>query len=297
MIELRRVESDADLEAFRRVRIAVEPNERSPTVDELRDSIKADSLFLLAELDGEVAGAGFAGRSDLVGRAGFIPRVVPERRRRGVGTSLVRALAEHIESLGYEEVGTRVEDPGALAFAERFGFREVDRQVEQVWIVGEVEAARIPDGIEIVSVAVRPELWPAAYEEVGMQAFRDFALDTPLDISREQWEREWINWPEATFVALADGEVIGCAGLLQDADQEDRAENALTAVRRDWRRRGVASALKRTTMAFAAARGLREVYTWTQRGNDDMRRLNERLGYAYRGVSISVRAPLPLEER
>jgi mycothiol synthase len=297
MIELRRVESDADLEAFRRVRMEVEPNERSPTVEELRDAIKPDSLFVLAELDGELAGAGFAGRSDLAGRAGFIPRVVPERRRRGVGTALVRALAGHVQSLGYEEVGTRVEDPGALAFAERFGFREVDRQVEQVWLVAEVEALRVPDGVEIVSVADRPELWRAAYDEVGKQAFHDFALDTPLDISREQWEREWINWPEATFVALAGGDVIGCAGLLHDADQEDRAENALTAVRRDWRRRGVALTLKRTTMAFAAARGLREVYTWTQRGNDDMRRLNERLGYIYRGVSISLRAPLPLQER
>lgn len=96
------------------------------------------------------------------------------------------------------------------------------------------------------------------------------------------------------FVAVADGEVIGCAGLLLDTDRPSRAENALTAVRREWRGRGVASALKRATLAWAAANGIAEVYTWTQRGNADMRRLNEHLGYLTCTESISLRAPLPL---
>jgi mycothiol synthase len=66
-------------------------------------------------------------------------------------------------------------------------------------------------------------------------------------------------------------------------------------VRRDWRGRGVALALKLHTLAWAAGHGITEVYTWTQRGNDDMRRLNERLGYAYRSETINLRAPLPVE--
>jgi GNAT superfamily N-acetyltransferase len=67
-------------------------------------------------------------------------------------------------------------------------------------------------------------------------------------------------------------------------------------VRRDWRGRGVASALKRAALRHAAASGLREVYTWTQRGNEGMRRLNEHLGYVTRSECFMVRAPLPLEE-
>jgi GNAT superfamily N-acetyltransferase len=116
----------------------------------------------------------------------------------------------------------------------------------------------------------------------------------PLEASIEEWERDWISAPQAMFVAVADGQVIGCAGLMLDTDRPERAENALTAVRREWRGRGVAAALKRTTLAWAAANGIDEVYTWTQRGNDDMRRLNEHLGYVTRTESISVRAPLPL---
>jgi mycothiol synthase len=88
--------------------------------------------------------------------------------------------------------------------------------------------------------------------------------------------------------------VVGCAGLLVDADAPTRAEHGLTAVRRDRRGEGIASALKLTTLAWAADQGIGEVYTWTQRGNEAMRRLNDGLGYAVRSQSIRLQAPLPL---
>jgi mycothiol synthase len=81
---------------------------------------------------------------------------------------------------------------------------------------------------------------------------------------------------------------------MPDPDEPRRAEHGLTAVRRDWRRRGVATALKRTTLAWAAANGLGEVYTWTQRDNDGMRALNTRLGFRTRSESITMQAALPL---
>jgi N-acetylglutamate synthase-like GNAT family acetyltransferase len=96
------------------------------------------------------------------------------------------------------------------------------------------------------------------------------------------------------FLALVDGEVIGCAGLLVDTDRPDRAENALTAVRRDWRGRDVALHLKRCTLQWAAAHGLAEVYTWTQARNTPMLRLNERLGYVVGKTSVSLERRLPL---
>jgi mycothiol synthase len=294
MIALRPAETDADLEAFRQVRLAVLPHERAPTVEELRDLETPERLLLLAEIDGEVCGAGLADRSETAGDAFVAPRVLLSARRRRVGTALLAALSEHVLRLGFPYARSLVEDPGSLAFAERFGFVEVNRQVEQVLAVDGAVAAAAPDGVEIVSVADRLELWRAAYDPLGLEAFADMALDRPLDIPLAVWEREWIGPPEAMFVALAAGEVIGCAGLLPDADRPDRAENALTAVRRDWRGRGVASALKRTTLVWAAANGIREVYTWTQRGNADMRRLNEHLGYVTRSECITVRAPLPV---
>jgi GNAT superfamily N-acetyltransferase len=74
----------------------------------------------------------------------------------------------------------------------------------------------------------------------------------------------------------------------------ERAENALTAVRRDWRGRGVASHLKRRTLQWAAAHGVSEVYTWTQARNTSMLRLNEHLGYAVGTTSVTLERHLPL---
>jgi GNAT superfamily N-acetyltransferase len=293
MIEIRRAETDADLELWRQVRIAVLPNERCETVAWMRRSMTPERIYLLAELDGVLAGSGLGGRSDL-GHAGLHPRVLPWARRRGVGTALLLALAQRAVELGFQEAGTNVDDAGSLVFAERFGCCEVDRQVEQVREIGNEPAPVVPNGIEIVAVASRPELWREAYDPLALQAFDDMALDRPLLASLEQWERDWLSWPDGMFLALAGGKVVGCAGLERDADHPERAENALTAVLREWRGRGIASALKRTSLAFAAANGVREVYTWTQQGNADMRRLNEHLGYVERAVSISVRAPLPL---
>ena len=90
------------------------------------------------------------------------------------------------------------------------------------------------------------------------------------------------------FLALHDGEVVGCAGLGLDADDPARAENALTAVRRDWRGRGIAVHLKQRTLAWAAEHGIAEVYTWTQDGNAAMRALNTRLGYATTQTGIQL---------
>jgi GNAT superfamily N-acetyltransferase len=293
-IAVRLVCSDDDYAAWRQVRLAVVPRERADSVQDLRAQAGPRLVFVLAEVDGVLAGSGVVGKSDLAGMGAVAARVLPDWRRRGVGTTILRELAERAAGMGFGVVGSNVEDPGSVRFAEWYGFREVDRQVEQVRAIGDEPAPRVPDGIAIVAVSERAGLWRAAYKSVGTQAFQDMATISPLDISLEQWERGWITDPDAMFVALADGEVIGCAGLLPDTDDPGRAEHALTAVRRDWRRRGVASALKRTCLAWAASHGLREVYTWTQRGNDDMRALNTHLGFITRTESLSMHASLPL---
>jgi GNAT superfamily N-acetyltransferase len=294
MITLQAAETDDDLEAWRRVRIDVLPYERAASVAELRQSHSPEKLMLLAFDDGELAGSAIAGQSDLGG--GFAaPRVLPTHRRRGIGTALLRRCAEHLTELGYDDVGSGVDDEGSFAFADAFGFRETGRQVEQVRIVGEHEPRpSVPAGVELVSLAERPELQVRTYHELALEAFADIPTPRPIAVTVEQWQREWITTPEGSFVALADGEIVGCAGVIRDTDRSDRAENSLTAVRRDWRGRGVARALKLATIAWASEEGLTEVYTWTQDGNENMRAVNEKLGYVTRMTSISVRRELPL---
>jgi GNAT superfamily N-acetyltransferase len=288
--------TDADYEDWRAVRIATMPYERCPTVAELRDLDRPGRLLLLAEIDGEVIGSGLTDRTGDGERAGLTARVRPEFRRRGVGTELLRVLAEHAVAQGYDSARGSVDDEESRLFAERFGFVETDRQVEQLRPIGDEPWPAQPTAYEIVSVAERPELWTAAYRQVALPTFPDMDLPVPLKVSEADWATEWINDPAAMFMAVAGAEVIGVAGLMLDSDRPERAEVAYTAVRREWRGKSVAATLKRTSMAWAAEHGITEIYTWTQRGNDAMRRLNEHLGFTYGITSITLRAPLPLVE-
>ena len=285
--------SDDEYEAWRTVRLAVEPGSRCLSVGEMRAADSSDRLLLLAVEDGDVVGSGIADRSDTA-EAGFVaPRVLSGHRRRGVGSALLRALAEHCSGLGLPRVGTSVDDEGSLAFAERFGFVEVDREIEQVRTVGDEPAPTgLPAGVEVIEASRRPDLWAACFETFGKEVLADFAVFSPLEISAEQWNTSWYGDP--MFLALYDEEVVGCAGLNRDTDRPERAENALTGVRRGWRGRGIASYLKRRTLHWAALNGLEEIYTWTQAGNSAMLRLNEHLGYVTTRNGITVSRALPL---
>jgi GNAT superfamily N-acetyltransferase len=292
---IRRIDAD-ELEAYVAVWNAITPNEPA-SVEQQRERLerKAHRLHLLAEQDGRVVGCGFAGPSDSPARGFLSPRVLPEARRRGLGTALLRELANHLHAVGLEAASSFVDgnDPAAVAFARHHGFDESDRQVEQVWTAREVEHFDPPAGVVFVTIAERPEFLRDAYP-LGAAGWADMVTSTPVTISLEDWLEDEATFPEGSFVALADGEIVGYAGLCR-RDVDGTAEDGLTVVRRDWRRRGLATALKQAELAWAAANGIHEVVTWTQRGNDGIRAVNERLGYAYRDLAITVRAPLPLE--
>ncbi len=291
-IEVRRAESDADLEAFIRIRRALLPNESGGTVELYRSQMadKSDRGFYVAELAGEVVGSGLVSLSDLGDRHSVKVRVLPHARRRGVGTALLRELVAQASG---DKISTHVEEEGSRAFAERFGFRETDRQVEQVKRLGDEPApSSLPEGVEVATLAERPALLRDAYP-LACEGWADMALERPAHISLEDWLREEGTLPQGSFVALDGDEIVGYSGLVEH-DNDGVAEDGLTVVRRDWRRRGLARALKERELAWAAGDGLREVVTWTQRGNEAMRKLNEQLGYEYRAVSITMVAPLPL---
>jgi mycothiol synthase len=292
-IEVRRAESDADLEAFIDIRRALLPNESGGTVELMRADLAAhpDRRFYVAELDGEVVGSGLVSLSDLGDRFSLKVRVLPRARRRGIGTALLRELVTHATG---DKIATHLEEEESRPFAERFGFRETDRQVEQVKRLGDEPApSPPPDGIDVVTVAERPALLREAYP-LASEGYSDMALERPASISLDTWLREnEAILAAGSFVALERGEIVGYSGLVQH-DNPGVAEDGLTVVRRDRRRRGLAMALKRMELAWAAENGFREVVTWTQRGNESMRKLNERLGYEYRNVTITMVAPLPL---
>jgi len=291
VIEIRPAETDADLESWLAVRRAVLPNERTASLDELKRSMRAGDLHVLAELDGELAGSGLVNRSD-TGNAHLAPRVLPDKRGRGVGATLLRRLGEHAAEQGYIRASSFVagDDKRSISFAGRFGFEEARREVQQVLDIAGVSPRDI-QGVEFSSVEERPDLLEASYP-VAQQGYADMPIEG-LDISLDSWMEE-ATLPAGSLVALADGEVVGYAGLMRWADDPTKAEHGLTVVRRDWRRRGLAAALKERQIAWAAANGIRRLVTYTQTGNENMQAVNARLGYITTEVTIGFTRSLPL---
>ena len=292
-IAIRAAESDADLKAWNDVRRIVVPNESVPTIELLRAEEGPDTLMLLAESGDHVVGSGVANRSQVEG--GFVAaRVVPEHRRRGVGSALLRVLLDHLVDRGFESVRAHAESDAAHAFAVRHGFQEVDRQVELVrTLTPDEPPAPQFEGVEFWTVAQRPELLQRSFA-LAQQGFADMVLKTgSAVVPINEWLIEEATLPGGTFVALEHGIIVGYAGLNAWTDDDTRAENGLTVVDRRWRGKGLATALKRRQLAWAAAQGIREIVTWTQEGNEAMQRVNLRLGYVPRSVSRTMRRDLP----
>ena len=81
--------------------------------------------------------------------------------------------------------------------------------------------------------------------------------------------------------------------LMEHANGLAKAEHGLTVVRRDRRGRGIARALKRAQLHWAARSGVVELVTWTQKGNEAMQALNASLGYENRSRVLTMQGPLP----
>jgi mycothiol synthase len=293
---------EADEQASLDVYNDVWPHDRVG-LDEVR-SFKAslvDYLDLIARIDGAVAGSGFAAiqpqRPELVV---VLLTVLAEQRRRGAGTALYETISAWARERGLDELEMVVsdDDTESLAYAQRRGFVEDRREKGVALRLAEIEPPPVepPPGVEIVTWAERPKLARGMYE-VAVEASPDVpGWENELMEPFEDWLAHDMQGPgdrpEATFVALAGDEVVGYAKFSLTAAQPTTAHHDLTGVKRAWRGRGVARALKATQIAWAKANGYEELRTRNDERNAPIRRLNEEFGYRPAIGRIYLKGPL-----
>jgi GNAT superfamily N-acetyltransferase len=254
-------------------------------VHSFRDSAQ-DYVDYLAREDGVILGSGvgaiFANRAR---RAVTLITVLAGQRRRGAGTALCEAISMWASERGVRELEVAVadNDPQSLAFAQQRGFTEERREVGLVLSLAGISPPQVqpPAGIEIVTWAQRPELAREMYEvdletHPDIPGFDDVAVEPFEDWMAHHMQRP-TDSPEATFIALAGEEVVGFAKLSLTAPTA--AGHAITAVKRAWRGRGIARALKTTEINWALANGYTELHTSNEERNTPIKRLNARLGY------------------
>lgn len=260
---------------------------------------RPDDARLLGRIDWAMAGCAAAIRSDLPGRTYMGNVVLPEHRRRGLGQAFLERVVAVSRAHGSDLLAAGVEegDEAGEAFAARFGLREVLRELEisRRLTPDEPEPEPLP-GIAIVEASTRPDLLRDAYA-VAREALPQMPLHAPLEPpSYERWVEEDATGPDVlaggTLLALDGQRVVGFVSLLRRAADPRLAEHGLTSVAESHRNRGVATALKRTQIAWASRNGYRELMTSTQDANAPMRAVNDRLGYEPRPAWIRFEGPL-----
>ena len=193
---LRPVVSGTDLDSWARLKSAIVPNE-PVTAEQIHATGAEGRLLLLAEVDGDLAGCGIAARSHFAGRGFVAPRVLPDFRRRGVGTALLLALADHVRSLDREELISFVyaDEPESVAFAERFQQEVVDYQLEQIRLIGAEEPLAPPQGVEIVDLGDRREELLRAAWPVALEGYADMPLPGDVSFDLDEWLRDEATRP------------------------------------------------------------------------------------------------------
>jgi ribosomal protein S18 acetylase RimI-like enzyme len=273
--------SDADLEAMVEVRRRATPDD-PPMVENLRFNLESrpDLVYLVARLGRDPVACGYVEAWSSFAAGDVV--VVPDRRRRGIGSAVLADISARARAFGKDSIQgeVRENDAESRAFLERRGFVQVGAEKAVVLDLEGSDAPAVdpPSGVRIVSRVEEPDLLEQMYV-VGVQADEDIPGQEDVQ-TFEQWRAQEIDKPsrrpEFCFIALAGDEVVGYAALQIHGAE---AFHGLTATRRDWRRRGVATALKRAEIAAAKRSGFGRLVTESEERNEPMRRLNEKLGF------------------
>jgi GNAT superfamily N-acetyltransferase len=273
------------------------------TFDEV-ESFKRRTLAYvdtLADLDGRTVGSAFVAiqpeRPDM--GHGAVTVLAPYRRR-GVGVALYRDISAWCAGGRLDTIEARIEadDEASQAFVLRRGFTEVGRDTRMVLDLTafDVPPPAPPPGIEVVTWADRPDLARGMYD-VAVEAYPD--VPGAEDEEMEPFE-DWLahdmrgsaDRRDATFIALAGEEVVGYSKFFLTAAQPTTALHDMTGVKRAWRGRGVAGALKRVSIAWAKGQGYKRLVTSNELRNEPIRRLNAGLGYREEPGHVIVRGPI-----
>ncbi len=286
--------------------------EHSTTTEELRwddDTWDLDKYvfkrYVALNSAGVVVGVGEYGHTP----SSFHPRkfwmdigVHPKWQRRGIGAILFDHVRRGLDKLEAVEVRAWAQEGryDGSPFLQRRGFQEKRRTWESALDLSRFDFAEFSHylealgDVEITTWAEehsRPEAERKLYElhtgllrdvprigeytPVSIEEFKEWNLGSPGHVD------------EAYFIAKDGEEYIGECVLERKKGLEGALHHGLTGVKREYRRRGIAMALKVTAFRWAREAGYATVRTWNDSANQAMLTINERFGFEKEPAWIS----------
>ncbi len=264
--------------------------------DEQRDAASRFERFV-AKAEGKLVGfAEYRGDSWHYHPQKFVLMLMvhPDYRRRGIGGNLFERLKQATaiyDPLAYRTFGNE-EHTHTLSFLSKRGFVEELRLSESRLEVATCNLAPFKNAAEMVAaqgIEIKTYVELANYpnrdhilHELVMALFQDVPGPEPFTpVEFEQWKTRLSDpgfLPDAVWVAFDGDKPIGWTELSQSM-AGNFLETGLTGVVREYRRRGIASALKYYAVAFARDSGTPYIRTQNIVSNAPMLAINDRMGF------------------
>lgn len=296
-------DGDVDHEAIVAIARAIEPDDYVSVAD-VRDwddiQRRAARMFArwMTYVDGAVVGSVYVGESPWLARTMMIVNVMvhPEHQRKGYG----RTLLDHAEATAAEHGAekllgwTRESRPRAMRFLEQAGFRENDREWQSTLGLRHFDPAAwqstidrvTASGIRIIPIATLAEErsdWKRDLHRLYVRLEADVPTKFPvLEMPFEDFEAMTLGrrlLADGFLVAMHGDRLIGLTEPQLVDDDPTAIAQEMTGVRREYRGRGIATALKAMTAIWATSSGYTSIRTDNAQSNAGMLAVNDRLGF------------------
>jgi mycothiol synthase len=274
--------------------------------DEKRDAKILWNRFLAEDESGNVLGCCSYNQSEDM----YHPRkfnvgvcLRPEHEGKGIGTALYDTLLEAIAPYDPILLRTNVREDYArsMTFVRKRGYEEEQRDWESRIDPRAIDFSRWADALpkaEAGGITIK------SYAELADDRDRDRKLyeldwavtldmpspDTLTEPGFDHFQKKVLENPDfiptAWFVALDGDRYVGESALWRSS-VDDSLYTGATGVLREYRRRGIATALKIRALSHAASIGCPLVKTWNAQSNRAMLSINEALGFEKQPAWIS----------
>lgn len=264
-------------------------------------------VHLVASIDGDTVGVAKAQRSIWMPASPTMYATLlvdDDFRGRGIEDDLWSALQRWGLAQGFDAAAVEefADDSYWIDFFGARGLVEVERYADVGLDLeagtGATAGMPPPAGISITTLERRPDLVHGMYEVIA-EAVQDIPSSDPIDMPPfERWHDLRIDdvtfVDDGAFLAVEDatGTVVGVAEMELQPARKHVVWHGFTAVLRSHRGRGIAQALKASTIDWARCRGARLILTENEVRNAPMRAVNAKLGYTAQPERVKLQGPL-----
>ncbi len=243
----------------------------------------------------------------------FYIMVHPDFQRQGIGTALYNLINQDLEQLNAINLRTWVKEDMevSVSFVTKRGFFEKMREWESRLDVQKFNlqdfqpylSSLYQQGLTISTFKEEKENtpgWDYKLYELDNDIFQDVPLpDTYTPESFEEYEKNHLNnpnrIPEAYFIVKDGDKYAGRTSLSTIKASLEKLSQGLTGVRREYRRRGIAMAVKVKAIEWAQKNGYKTIITGNDSENVGMLSINIKLGFQRQPAWITFEKDLTKE--